>query len=203
MQIYSQTDPKYSGLTLGPTGPTIGKDGCLFMSLCTLYQVDPVQMLKNSGLFDAQGNLYSDYFAKACGGEYLGIVDQSQLAQLAADWCIAMTNYYETSFHTEHFFCFNHRTGEGIDPLKFPAGVEQLIGTRYPIVQVRGFSNVKFVAPPMPPFPDIPANDPNLTEIQWCKDKGIIKGFPDGLFHADIPVDRRQLAIVLYRALNG
>ncbi len=35
--------------------------------------------------------------------------------------------------------------------------------------------------------------------VMWCKEKGIVQGCSDGLYHPELPVTREQLAAILYR----
>jgi hypothetical protein len=43
-------------------------------------------------------------------------------------------------------------------------------------------------------------------DIDWAKDKGIVKGYPDGSFHPDEPITRAEAVVMLrrlYKLLGG
>jgi len=198
MNLYSQHDPSYDRLTLGTSNLTIHGYGCFLCSIATLYQHSPVELLKVPGGFTQDGLLIPDVLAKACEGGSLG----TQSLPSGGMWQIAMTDHYAHLGYPTHFFCMNPDAKEQIDPLKFPCVVEPL---SYNIVQYRPFTNVKLDLHQVPlagPFPDVPANDSAVDAVAWAKTRGFMTGEQDGNFHPDEPVTRRQLAVVLHRALQ-
>ncbi len=134
MIFYSQHDPAYDRLPLGPSQVTVHGFGCFLCSIATLYQVSPKNLLKVPGAFNAEGDLIAAILAKACGGTYLGIVKD------IFGWGIAMTDFYAHLGYPTHFFCVNLQTREMIDPLKFPAKIEPLT---YNITQLRDFTGIR------------------------------------------------------------
>ncbi|HUU53358.1 MAG TPA: S-layer homology domain-containing protein [Armatimonadota bacterium] len=57
--------------------------------------------------------------------------------------------------------------------------------------------------PPVPSFPDVQPNHPAYRYVEYLLDRGIMFGFPDGLYHPTERVDRGQVATFLARALAG
>jgi len=52
---------------------------------------------------------------------------------------------------------------------------------------------------PEPAFPDVPEQAWFAPGACWASSRGVIQGFPDGLFQPRQPVDRSQLAAMFYR----
>lgn len=195
MLLYSQHDPAYDRLTLGPSPLTVHSDGCFLCSIATLYQRPVTELLGVQGAFTATGALVSEVLAQHCGGDA-----QAPTIDHLQGWMIAQTDHYAPHYPT-HFFCINLDTKQMIDPLDFPAVVKPNDGT-YHIVNFRPFTNTKLdlsQQPTVGPFPDVSPTDPDIAAVTWAKDRGIMHGGADGLFHPDQPITRRQLAIVLQR----
>jgi|WetSurMetagenome_2_1015567.scaffolds.fasta_scaffold71179_2 hypothetical protein len=51
-------------------------------------------------------------------------------------------------------------------------------------------------------FTDIPANHPDATALKYLKDKGIMKGYPDGSFQPDKAINRAELIKIIIVALG-
>lgn len=49
------------------------------------------------------------------------------------------------------------------------------------------------------PFPDVPPLHPSAYAVQWCKDNGLVGGYPDGSFRGNEPVTRYQMVHILHR----
>ncbi|NHU85361.1 hypothetical protein GWK18_07110 [Kocuria sp. JC486] len=49
------------------------------------------------------------------------------------------------------------------------------------------------------PFKDVSATNQFVTEISWAKDRGYLKGWPDGTFRPTENIDRDAMAAVTYR----
>jgi beta propeller repeat protein len=54
-----------------------------------------------------------------------------------------------------------------------------------------------------PSFSDVPESYWAYRYIEYCKDKGIVAGFPDGSYGPTEPVDRGQMAVFVARAAAG
>lgn len=135
--LYSQRDPRWASRTLGKTKLTVGGYGCFFMSLCTIYQADPDEMLKHTELWDRNGNIKSDDFAKLFGGA--AVTPQPQPPK---GWCIAETSRYAPQSPT-HFFIVNMDARQEIDPLDLPARVESLSYDPKTFISYRPFMSAK------------------------------------------------------------
>ena len=131
---YSQRDPSYGQYRLGKSKLTIYGYGCFLVSIASLYQKSPLELLKSSGGVTDGGLVDASRIAKYCGGDAL-----PRTTVPPQGWCIAMTNKYAPDFPT-HFFCVNAQTKQQIDPLDYPAQIEPL---SYPIVEYRPFTNVR------------------------------------------------------------
>lgn len=198
MQLYSQKDPAYSNQRLGGSKLTVNGYGCFLCSIATIYQRPVTELLKVPGAFVGDGNLVSSVLAKHCGGEA-----KPATTTPPKGWCIAMTDHYKDAGFPTHFFCVNPDTKEQIDPLDLPAKVEPL---SYKIVQYRPFTNpaLDTTAPvPVPVFSDVEIGRWSEKSIRYVKDRGWMKGYPDGTFRPGQPVTREELAVVLDRAHAG
>ncbi|WP_123824767.1 S8 family serine peptidase [Kocuria soli] len=88
------------------------------------------------------------------------------------------------------------------DPSLTPAQIESTLkststgqlGSR----QVAPARAVASVAPE-PPFRDVSLSNQFATEISWVKDRGYLKGWPDGTFRPLTKIDRDAMAAVAYR----
>lgn len=95
---------------------TIGSDGCLVCSLATLFQVNPVTIIRNKELFNSLGELS---LGEAC--TYLGGKLRKRTTKLTMNGVVlAKTKHYAPKFPT-HFFLLDTRNDEMIDPLDNPA----------------------------------------------------------------------------------
>ncbi|MEW6189269.1 MAG: S-layer homology domain-containing protein, partial [Actinomycetota bacterium] len=52
-------------------------------------------------------------------------------------------------------------------------------------------------------FPDVPPNHWAWDYIETARDRGIVKGYADGLFRPEAWVRRDQTAVMIYRAIFG
>lgn len=200
MKLYSQRDPAYGGLKLGGSKLTVYSYGCFVSAIATIYQRPVEELLGVSGAFNADGNLIAGVLAKFCGGSALPATTKAPKG-----WCIAVTDHYKAAGYPTHFFCFNADTGERIDPLDFPAKVEPNAQPVYNIVQYRPFTNIKLdtsTPAPVPVFPDVPAGSDLEADILLCKEKGVLKGYPDGLFRPDQPLTRGEAAHIAARIIR-
>lgn len=135
MTLFSQKDEAYDKLTIGASGLTIHQYGCLLCSMATLYQRNPLDLLKIEGGVTKTGLLVTATIAKALGGS------AKKATKTAPDgWCIAMTKHYASHGYPTHFFCYNPSTKEMIDPLDYPAKVRQLA---YKIDHYRPFDGIR------------------------------------------------------------
>ena len=53
------------------------------------------------------------------------------------------------------------------------------------------------------PFKDVPASHPFATEISWVKNKGVLRGWPDGTYRPTHQMTREQVAAALYRTAGS
>ena len=113
MNLYSQRDPTYSSLKLGST--TIGKDGCVVMSLATILQVDPLLILNVKGAFNSLGECDIKRVL-----EYFGAKLTYRGRSRPTGICMAKTAYYKKAGVPTHFFPYIPETNECIDPLQHP-----------------------------------------------------------------------------------
>jgi hypothetical protein len=54
-----------------------------------------------------------------------------------------------------------------------------------------------------PSFPDILPTDPVRKHVEYAVAKGIVSGYPDGLYHPEHFLDRGQIAVFIARAMAG
>lgn len=196
MKLYSQKDPAYGYLKLGTSKLTVNGYGCFLCSIATLYQKPVTDLLNVQGAFVGDGNLVSQVLAKYCGGAAL---PPQTTPNPLNQWQIAVTDHYKDAGFSTHFFLYNHQTNEQIDPLDFPAKVEK---RTYNIIQYRPFTNpvLDTAQPvPVPVFPDVEVGRWSEEAIKFCRDKGVMKGYADGLFKPTQNVTREELAAVAMR----
>lgn len=88
------------------------------------------------------------------------------------------------------------------DPSLTPAQIEQTLKStstgQLGSLQVAPARAVASVAPE-PPFRDVSLSNQFATEITWVKDRGYLKGWPDGTFRPLTKIDRDAMAAVAYR----
>lgn len=176
---------------------TIGGEGCVVMSMATLFQVDPKIILAIPGAFTSEGLAITGVIAAALGGKALPAQKTPPKG-----WCMAVTNKYAPQFPT-HFFPFNADVALRVDPLDFPAEPER---NNYGIVEYRPFDGVKFdhtALKPKGPFPDVPPERGDAAAIARLKNQGIVNGYPDGMYRPDQFVTRGEMAIMIDRAKNA
>ena len=65
----------------------------------------------------------------------------------------------------------------------------------YDFIQKQGLNGFKKKTT----FTDVPATRSDYKAIQYCADKGYIKGYKDGTYRPDEPLTRGQLATIIYR----
>lgn len=133
MILYSQRDIQYSAIPLGIS--TIKKDGCVVMSLSTLFQKTPREILSVPHAFNWKGECDIQKVVEYFGGKitYRGIKKPS-------GWCLAKTSYYKNAGQPTHYFPYNPDTKEAIDPLQNPAARMQNI---YPINEYIWIEGIK------------------------------------------------------------
>jgi len=131
--LFSQRDPAYSSIKLGPT--TISKDGCVVMSLATLFQVDPTFILSVQGAFNKKGECDIKKVVEFLGGkvDFRGTIPP-------IGWCMAKTDYYSKVGFPTHFFIYNAQTKQAIDPLQNPTFRQDNI---YPITEYLWISGIR------------------------------------------------------------
>ena len=112
--IYSQKDPKYAEMKLGPT--TIGKNGCLVQCIATLLQVDTSVVL-SKGNFTKSGDMSVKETLQSLGSKLL-----YRGNSYSGGWVIAKTDFYAKKGYPTHFFLYHksNNVEEVIDPLTFP-----------------------------------------------------------------------------------
>lgn len=49
-------------------------------------------------------------------------------------------------------------------------------------------------------YSDVSERDANAEAIRWASSEGLMRGYPDGTFRPDAPMDRQQVVTVLFRA---
>ena len=126
MTDFKQTDPRWKDL-IYQAGLTYGADACFLTSLGNLVNLDPVttaqKLIAGGGLVN--GNIVSQVSADILGLEYNGT------SNTKPDYdCIAMTDYFEAEYKSEHFFIVKS-DGSIQDPLG--------LNINYPIVNYRLF----------------------------------------------------------------
>ena len=53
------------------------------------------------------------------------------------------------------------------------------------------------------PFPDVGEDHPNLSAIRWAKANGVVSGYADGTFGPEDPINREQIAALLWNQQGG
>ena len=160
MKYYSQRSDVYGSLNLGKSKLTINGYGCLLVSVATLFQRDPVDILKAPGCITDAGLSVLAKMAAFCGGVYKGESDMAP-----AGWCIAVTDHYKPQGVDTHFFCVNKALGLQIDPLDKNPAPEPLT---YKILKYRLFNGaVLGTSAPVPP-------DWKATAEAWSKANDIV-----------------------------
>jgi hypothetical protein len=51
-------------------------------------------------------------------------------------------------------------------------------------------------------FPDVPTNFWAFKYVEYAKEKGVVVGYPDGLYHPEITITRDQMAVYVARAFG-
>jgi len=59
------------------------------------------------------------------------------------------------------------------------------------------------IGPLTPSFPDVPIDHWAYNYIEYMKAHGVAGGYPDGLYHPEIEVDRASMAAFMARAMTG
>lgn len=195
LTFYSQKDPAFSPLNLGPSKLHIGGYGCFLMSLATLFQKSPLELLKIQGGILPSGDLISSVIATACHGEALKATTTPP-----QEWCIGVTDRYKPQFPT-HFVLVNPKTNQQIDPLDFPAKPEPI---GYHFIQYRPFTGGKLPNEPISlatgPFPDVEPERWSAPIIQAAKDLGIVQGYPDGTFKPTQSISREEAVALVMKS---
>ncbi|MAE68260.1 hypothetical protein CL635_00405 [bacterium] len=73
--------------------------------------------------------------------------------------------------------------------------------TRYEIVAA-GSDDVQTALPHFGGFSDVSTNHPYVQAIEYIRDKGIVKGFPDGTFRPDATINRAEFSKIIVGATN-
>jgi len=57
---------------------------------------------------------------------------------------------------------------------------------------------------PVPPatFPDVPSTFWGYKQVEYCAEHGVVNGYEDGLYHAEVVVTRDQMAVYIARAFG-
>lgn len=195
LKFYSQKDPAFSPLNLGPSKLHIGGYGCFLMSLATFFQKSPLELLKIANAILPSGDLISSVIARECGGEALPATSIPP-----AGWCIGITDRYKPQFPT-HFLLVNVTTGQQIDPLDFPAKPEPI---SYSFIKYRPFTNGKLPNTPLTlatgPFPDVEPERWSAPAIDAAKQLGIVTGYADGTFKPTQPITREEAVALVMKS---
>jgi hypothetical protein len=195
LKFYSQKDPAFSPLNLGPSKLHIGGYGCFLMSLATFFQKSPLELLKIPNGILSSGDLISSVIAKECGGGVLPATTRPP-----QEWCIGVTDRYKPQFPT-HFLLVNPKTGQQIDPLDFPAKPEPI---SYTFTQYRPFTNGKLpnelLSLAAGPFPDVEPDRWSATDIAEAKSLGIVQGYPDGTFKPTQGITREEAVALVMKS---
>jgi hypothetical protein len=56
--------------------------------------------------------------------------------------------------------------------------------------------------PPTPTFPDVPTDFWSYNYVEYIAEQGVSQGYPDGLYHPEIPCTRDQMAVYVSRAFD-
>lgn len=56
---------------------------------------------------------------------------------------------------------------------------------------------------PVSGFPDVPADAWFLGHVEWAVDNGVMSGYADGMFGPEDNLERQDMAVILYRYLDG
>ncbi|MBE9046950.1 DUF3747 domain-containing protein [Pleurocapsales cyanobacterium LEGE 10410] len=75
---------------------------------------------------------------------------------------------------------------------------EQLVSMAYEALETVDSVDLEpATSVPTQPYPDVESSRWSASKIQWAKENGIVKGYPDGSFKPDAPVTRAELITVL------
>lgn len=75
---------------------------------------------------------------------------------------------------------------------------EQIVSMAYGALET--IESVQLGQPPsvpIQPYPDVDSGRWSAAKIQWAKESGIVKGYPDGSFQPEKPVSRAELITIL------
>lgn len=133
MMLFSQRSAEYASWKLGPS--TIEKQGCVVMSLATLLQIHPSEILLVPRAFNSRGECD---ISVVC--EFFGAKVVYRGKNPPRGWCMARTTYYKNVGVPSHYFPYNADTKQCIDPLQNPTSRQQNI---YPITEYISVTNVK------------------------------------------------------------
>lgn len=134
--MFSQIDPKFKDEKLPNSNLTIGGWGCFLCSLSNLAggKIHPLELMKTPNGFVKGGLLVSGVLAQALG------MERSETVKTAPKgWCIGVTDHYKNKGVPTHFVCVNMQTKKMIDPLAYPAKIED---NTYKYFQYRTFEGV-------------------------------------------------------------
>ena len=111
----SQKDPKYKDLRFGAKKLSIKDYGCLIVSLCSLADKDPLEivpLLNKSNCFDANSKMYPAIAAPVVGLIYKGSKGSPNIVP-----CIFETDHFRNQGVPQHFGVWLGKNGLIMDPL--------------------------------------------------------------------------------------
>ncbi len=117
----------------------------------------------------------------------------------------AATTYWDVDHHQWYAsaveFCQQHSLMDGVSTTAFaPDGLMTRAALAEALYRLAGSPAAEEDALP---FPDVGEDHPNLSAIRWAKANGVVSGYDDGTFGPEDPINREQIAALLWNQQGG
>ena len=117
----------------------------------------------------------------------------------------AATTYWDVDHHQWYAsaveFCQQHSLMDGVSTTAFaPDSLMTRAALAEALYRLAGSPAAEEDALP---FPDVGEDHPNLSAIRWAKANGVVSGYDDGTFGPEDPINREQIAALLWNQQGG